>query len=343
MVIGENAAFADDESGAEEIRANFGCAAFQRIHRVAITVVERLAIRIDPAIAQRAAGSPVDERNGYMQEAHAWRISTDHFFRGLRLVLHAFEPGGRFFELLAKCGHVAGPGARDFLAQFIRLLLELVLLLENIGLPEIGARAAGIRHQLLLAVSATLELGDRGVSAACFLVGAPGKEKKDSGDQNGDGEKGEHANFQSTPQRKGIAGHLLGDRERLESGLRHIVAFIGDAGFLQQFVKRALFAQLNTNTREQFRRLPRGSKYLVRAEIEAPSSLCSPTLREENHACPGGGRIAFDLGQGIAALDVGKVGGEKQKVDAVILNKLESFSLRGRYGHVITGRAHQFL
>ncbi len=129
---------------------------------------------------------------------------------------------------------------------------------------------------------------------------------------NGDGEKGGHANFQSTPQRKGITGHLLGDRERLESGLRHIVAFIGDARFLQQFVKRAFFAQLNTNTREQFRRLPRGSKYLVRAEIEAPSSLCPPTLREENHACPCSGGIAFDLGQGIAALDVGKVGGENQ-------------------------------
>src|SRR5467141_4473645 len=156
VVIGENAAFADDESGAKEIRANFGCAAFQRIHRIAITVVERLAIRIDPAVTQRAAGSAVDERDGYMEEAHAWRISADHFFSGLRLGLHAFEPGGRFLELLAKCGHVAGPGTRDFLAQLIRLLLELMLLLENIGLPKIGARAAGIRHQLLLPVSDTL-------------------------------------------------------------------------------------------------------------------------------------------------------------------------------------------
>src|SRR6267143_4082400 len=65
VVIGENAAFADDESGAEEISANFGCAAFQGINRVAVTVVEWLAIRIDPAVTQRATGSPVDEGNGY--------------------------------------------------------------------------------------------------------------------------------------------------------------------------------------------------------------------------------------------------------------------------------------
>src|SRR5260370_8896687 len=66
VMIGENAAFADDEPGAEEIRANFGCAAFQCVNRVAITVVEWLAIRIDPAVAKRAAGSPVVEGTGYM-------------------------------------------------------------------------------------------------------------------------------------------------------------------------------------------------------------------------------------------------------------------------------------
>jgi len=117
-----------------------------------------------------------------MQEAHTWRIGTDHLFRGLRLGLHAFEPHSRLVELLLKCGHVAGPSAGDFLAQFIRLLLELLPLLENIGLPKIGARVARIRHQLLLPVSATLELGDNRVSAVSFLVGAPGIEKKDPGD-----------------------------------------------------------------------------------------------------------------------------------------------------------------
>src|SRR5467141_3391147 len=102
VVIGENAAFADDESGAKEISANFGRAAFQGINRVAITVVEWIAIRIDPAVTQRAAGSPVDEGAGYMKEAHAWRIRTDYLFRGLRLGFHAFEPACRLLKLRAK-------------------------------------------------------------------------------------------------------------------------------------------------------------------------------------------------------------------------------------------------
>ena len=44
MMIRKDAAFADDETRSEKISANFRCVAFQRIHRVAIAVVERLAI-----------------------------------------------------------------------------------------------------------------------------------------------------------------------------------------------------------------------------------------------------------------------------------------------------------
>jgi hypothetical protein len=51
-------------------------------------------------------------------------------------------------------------------------------------------------------------------------------------------------------------------------------------------------------------------------------------LNEENHACSRSGRIAFDFGERIAALDVSKVGGEKQKVNADILHKLKPFGLR---------------
>ena len=73
----------------------------------------------------------------------------------MRLGLHAFEPRSSFLELLLKCGHVAGPSAGDFLAQFIRLLLELLPLLENIGLLKIGARIARIRHHKMLACMIT--------------------------------------------------------------------------------------------------------------------------------------------------------------------------------------------
>src|SRR5260370_10655158 len=108
-----------------------------------------------------------------MEETHARRIGTDHFFGGLRLALHAFEPGGCFLELPPERSYVAGFGARDFLAQLIRLLLEELFLIESIRLPQIGARAAGFRHQLLLAVSPAPRLGAHGVSPVRFLVVAP--------------------------------------------------------------------------------------------------------------------------------------------------------------------------
>src|SRR5258707_887362 len=73
------------------------------------------------------------------------------------------------------------------------------------------------------------------------------------------------------------------------------------------------------------------------------SSFSSAALGQKHHACPRGRGISFDFGQGIAALDVRKVGGEYQKVDAGVLSKLESFSLGGRHGHVIAGGTHRFL
>src|SRR5258708_12643755 len=215
-----------------------------------------------------------------MKEAHAWRIGTDYFFRGLRLGFHAFEAGCRLLKLRAKCGHVAGPGARDFLAQLIRLLFELLLLLVNIGLLKIGARTAGIRHQWLLAVSATLELGDNGERPVSFLVGTPGIEKKDRGDEYGDGEEGRDANFQSPSQGKSIARHLFGYSKRLESGLRHFAAFIGNASFLQQFVKGVFFAQLNAHARQHFPRIPRSRNHPFPAATQPPPSPTSLPLPE---------------------------------------------------------------
>src|SRR5207245_1194940 len=90
MMSRKNAAFSGHESGAEEISANFRRATFQRIDGVTITVVKRLAIRIDPAVPQGASRGPVHEGHGHVDEAHAWRVSTNHLFRGLRFALHAF-------------------------------------------------------------------------------------------------------------------------------------------------------------------------------------------------------------------------------------------------------------
>jgi len=89
-MVRKNAAFSGHESGAEEISANFGCAPLQGIHRIAVAIVKRLAVRIDSAVSQGAARSAVDKGHGNVDEAHARRVGTNHFFRGLRLGFHTF-------------------------------------------------------------------------------------------------------------------------------------------------------------------------------------------------------------------------------------------------------------
>src|SRR5260370_38830795 len=58
LLIGENAPLADDQPGAEEIRANVGSATSQCANRVAVTVAERLPVRLDPALSETWTASP---------------------------------------------------------------------------------------------------------------------------------------------------------------------------------------------------------------------------------------------------------------------------------------------
>ncbi len=83
VMIGEYAARANDKSRAKKISANFRCTPLQCINRVAIAIVERLAVRIDSPVAQGTTRSPVDEGDRHVYKTHAWRVRTNHFFSGL--------------------------------------------------------------------------------------------------------------------------------------------------------------------------------------------------------------------------------------------------------------------
>jgi hypothetical protein len=133
--------------------------------------------------------------------------------------------------------------------------LKLLFLLKDVRLLKIGARVAGVRHQLL-PVRTAFELRNHRVCPARLFVRAPGKNQKGSGNKNGDSEENRHANFQSAFQRECVAGHFFGDRKRLKSSLRHFAALVGDAGFLAQFIQDVFLAQLYANARQQLHRLP---------------------------------------------------------------------------------------
>src|SRR6266446_3289116 len=68
---------------------------------IPITILEGPAIGSDSPVAERAPGTPVDERDGDVQETNARRIGTDHSFRGLGLRFHAPKAAGGIVELFS--------------------------------------------------------------------------------------------------------------------------------------------------------------------------------------------------------------------------------------------------
>src|SRR6202050_2072928 len=84
-MIRQDFTFPDKESRAEEIGSHFRRASLKCINGFAIAVFQRPAIRIDPCIAQAPSRVLIIEPHGYMQQAHAWCIRSNHLFRGVGL------------------------------------------------------------------------------------------------------------------------------------------------------------------------------------------------------------------------------------------------------------------
>ena len=68
-------------------------------------------------------------------------------------------------------------------------MLELLLLSKYIGLLKIRAGAAGIRHQLLLAMRAALQLRNHPVRPSRLLVSPAGIQQENPGNEDSDREK----------------------------------------------------------------------------------------------------------------------------------------------------------
>src|SRR5712692_4902840 len=180
MVIREDTAVSDDEPCAKEISANFGGAPIQHINGIAVAVFQRLAFRGNPAVTQRPAGTVIKERHRNVDQADARSIGANHVFGSLRLRYDALQAAVGLVQLLAQRSDFARISSGNFPAKFLRLLLKVLLLLEGIGILEIGPRAACLRHQLVLPAGAALELRDHGISSLGFLCGSTGEEKEHS-------------------------------------------------------------------------------------------------------------------------------------------------------------------
>src|SRR6266566_5988164 len=102
VMVGEDAVVANDKSRAEEIGANLRCAAFQGVNGIPITILEGPAVGSDSPVAERAPGTPVDERDGDVQETNTGRIGTDHSLGGLGLRFHSPKAASGIVELFSE-------------------------------------------------------------------------------------------------------------------------------------------------------------------------------------------------------------------------------------------------
>src|SRR2546429_9817886 len=188
-MIRENRSLPDDKPGAEEVGPHLRRAAFQRVDRIAVAVFQRLAVAGDAGVSQRSSRGMVKEYDRNVEQANARRVRANHLFRGLRFRFDPPQAIVGLLKLLAERRDFFASSARDFLPQLFCLVLELLLLSKYIGLLKIRAGAAGIRHQLLLAMRAALQLRNHPVRPSRLLVSPAGIQQENPGNEDSDREK----------------------------------------------------------------------------------------------------------------------------------------------------------
>src|SRR5580700_2036963 len=101
MMVGEDLILADDETGTEEIFANFRGAAFETVDHIAVAVLEGLAIGIDGAITQRPSCALVEKGNRDVKQAYAGSVGPNDAFGGVGLRFYFLQPAGGLIQLFA--------------------------------------------------------------------------------------------------------------------------------------------------------------------------------------------------------------------------------------------------
>src|SRR6202795_1391152 len=101
MMVGEDFILADDETRAEEIFANFRGAAFETVDHVAVAILQRLAVGIDRAVAQRATRALVEKGNGDVEQTDAGSVGSNHAFGSVGLRFYFLQTASGFVQLFA--------------------------------------------------------------------------------------------------------------------------------------------------------------------------------------------------------------------------------------------------
>ena len=238
-----------------------------------------------------------------------------------------------------RVSRVVGIRRGHFRFQIFGLFLQIVFAAGSaLDGSLLRAKFAGLCDQILLVDDSAFELGEHRIRPLRYFLRAVRKQKINSGHYNGHGEHGRETGFESAIEGEGIAGHLFGDGQRFERGVRDLLALFGDAHFIAKFIFGALHAQARTNARQQFARIAGAGNGVVRAEVQGGSALLTPGSNEQKHANRFGFRGAANRGENFAGAGLLHGGIEQQKIGARLVNGVESFASCRKDSDVVAGR-----
>ncbi len=154
------------------------------------------------------------------------------------------------------------------------------------------AKLARFGDQILLADDSAFEPGENRIRPLRNFLRAVREQEINSGHHDGHREHRRETSLELAIERERVAGHLFGDGERFEGGVRDLLAFFGDAHLFAQFVFGALHAQARADAGQQFAGIARAGNGVVRAQIQSRGALFASGRDEQKHANPRGFRGA---------------------------------------------------
>ena len=97
-----------EKSGAENIELHFGSAALERQNRLAIAILQRVALRIETRVAQPASALLIAKSNGHVQETNALHIRGNERLGRVAVLFHERQPRIGVLQLFLQRGNILG-------------------------------------------------------------------------------------------------------------------------------------------------------------------------------------------------------------------------------------------
>ena len=114
-----NVPVGDDPSGiahreprAEYVHLHFGAVAPDSEYRIAVAILQRLALLVQAGVAQPLAVLLIPKCDRNMQQTNALHVVPNQVLRGIAFLLNSLQAGIRIVQLFLQRGSLVGTGVR---------------------------------------------------------------------------------------------------------------------------------------------------------------------------------------------------------------------------------------